>query len=76
MLLVKLRMPPTVPAPPFGAISDTIEDPTGAAADSPEIAIDNHSSAQPGFTVKAAPMTASPISMPTMITDWRTRVLS
>ena len=34
-LLVKLTMPPIVPVPPRGAISDTMDEPTGAAADRP-----------------------------------------
>src|SRR5260370_1987720 len=59
-LLTKFMMPPTVAAPPFGAISDGIDQPTGAAAASPARASEIHPIASTGLVVNAAPKYRQP----------------
>ena len=73
MLLAKFMMPPMVPVPPFGAISEGIDQPTGAAADSPLRATEIHEIAHTGLVVWVAPNTARPTSMPQISTVLRTR---
>ena len=57
-------MPPIVPVPPRGAISDGIDQPTGAAAARPLSAMEIQTIAQTGSVVMVAPNTARPSSMP------------
>ena len=75
-LLVKLTMPPIVPVPPRGAMSETIEEPTGAAAARPVRAIVIQVMAHTGSVVPTAPKTARPSSIPATSTDLRTFVSS
>ena len=75
-LLQKLTMPPIVPVPPRGAINDTMDDPTGAAADSPVSAMLIQVMAQTGSVVVTAPKTVSPSSIPATSTVLRTFVSS
>ena len=69
-------MPPMLPVPPRGAISDGIDHPTGAAAAKPESAIEIQKIAQPGLSVVVAPNTASPRTIPVTSTVLRTTVSS
>ena len=66
-LLTRLTRPPIVAVPPRGLISDTIEEATGAAADTPDSAMVIQASAQTGLVVNVAPNTARPASMPATI---------
>ncbi len=75
-LLHKLTMPPIVPVPPRGAISDTSEEPTGAEAASPARETEIQTTAQPGSVVNIAPNTASPSSIPPTSTVLRACVSS
>ena len=59
--------------PPFGAISEGIDQPTGAAADRPLRATEIHRIAHTGLVVWVAPNTARPTSMPQISTVLRTR---
>ena len=61
-------IPPMVPVPPRGAISDGIDQPTGAAAARPLSATEIQTTAQTGLVVKVAPNTASSSSMPSTST--------
>ena len=69
-------MPLMVPVPPRGAISDGIDQPTGAAAASPLSATEIQTIAQTGSVVTVAPNTARPSSMPVTSTVLRTGVSS
>jgi hypothetical protein len=53
-------IPPMVPVPPRGAISDGIDQPTGDAAASPLSATEIQMIAQTGLVVSVAPNTARP----------------
>src|SRR5579871_3688211 len=73
-LLRKFITPPMDPVPPRGAISEGIDQPTGAAAASPLSAIDIQTMAQTGLVVAVAPKTARPRIIPPTRTDLRTLV--
>src|SRR5271165_7152373 len=75
-LLAKFITPPIVPVPPRGAINDGIDQPTGAAAASPESAIVIQTIAQTGLVVQVAPNTARPRTMPPTSTVLRVAVSS
>ena len=68
--------PPMAPVPPRGAISEGIDHPTGAAAASPESAIEIQKIAHTGLSVVVAPNTARPRTMPPTSTVLRTSVSS
>ena len=69
-------MPPMEPVAPRGAISDGMDQPTGAAAARPLSAIEIQTTAQPGLVVSVAPKTARPSNIPTTSTVLRTSVSS
>src|SRR5260370_425659 len=76
MLFKKFMIPPIVPALPRGAISDGMDQATGAAAAKPLNAIEIQKMAQTGLVLSVAPNTASPNNMPRTRTDLRTSVSS
>src|ERR1700739_668385 len=76
MLFRKFIIPPMVPVPPRGAISDGIDQPTGDAAASPLSATEIQTIAQTGSVVTVAPNTARPSSIPTTSTVLSTGVSS
>src|SRR5450432_2937292 len=72
-LFMQFIMLPTDAVAPRGAINPGIDQPTGAAAERPEIDSDIQRMAQDGSRVSIAPNTVSPTSMPPISTDLRTR---
>ena len=75
-LLKKFITPPIVPVPPRGAISDRIDQPTGAAAARPLSAIVIQTIAHTALVVIVAPNTARPSTMPPTSTVLRAAVSS
>ena len=75
-LLKKFMIPPIVPVPPLGAMSDGIDQPTGAAAARPLSAMVIQKIAHTGLVVIVAPNTARPRIMPPTSTVLRVFVSS
>jgi len=69
----KFEIAPTVPTLSLGAIRDGTDHPTGAAAESPAIEMVIQNNAAVAVRACYAPTIASPIAVPPINTDCRTR---